>query len=190
MKRLFFAVKAAKHPSMRKLHEGLLQMGSGIKPVRPENLHLTLKFIGDPICPIRDIIEAPRSILKNSEIFHLDIRTSGAFPNWKRPSVLWLGSKEPGKARKLATDLDTALNKVCSIPRERREFKPHLTMARIREPMKVDIPSLRGQMEGCLEGLMEEGYRIVFDRFFLINSTLTPEGPEYEVLEEYSLGPQ
>lgn len=148
-------------------------------------MHLTLKFIGESPCPVRDIEDAPIGLLKDHVPFELGVKEVGAFPNWKRPYVLWLGLESSGKLRKLAMDLDISLNQKCGIQRERRDFRAHITVGRVKE--NVDPLALKVSMERCLEKLIKSEYSTPIRKIHLMNSNLTPDGPIYKVIKEYEL---
>jgi RNA 2',3'-cyclic 3'-phosphodiesterase len=99
---------------------------------REDNLHLTLKFLGDvPVADIPKVSNAVASATKSAPSFELTFSDCGTFPPHGRPSVLWLGTQAPGlQALHAAIDqeLDTA-----GFPRESRPFHPHLTIARLRQ---------------------------------------------------------
>ena len=190
MTRLFFAVRLPKSDAFTELYEELLSLGKGITPVRPDIIHLTLKFIGEPPCPLGDVEEAPVGFLNNYTPFDIGVKGVGAFPNWGRPSVLWLGLESIGKFRKIAVDLDISLNQKCNIQRERRDFKAHITVGRVKEPRNIDLLALRASMERCLKKLVESEYSIPVRKFYLMNSNLTPDGPVYKVIRGYELAPE
>ncbi|MDP3980853.1 MAG: RNA 2',3'-cyclic phosphodiesterase [Chlamydiota bacterium] len=98
-----------------------------------ENVHLTLKFIGDKdndkFCFIQQCLTA---VLKEKKIgpMQISLETIGVFPPGKRPTVLWCGVTEPSDSLiKLVDDLETELEKY-GIPKEKRTFVPHISLAR------------------------------------------------------------
>ncbi|MFO8051772.1 MAG: RNA 2',3'-cyclic phosphodiesterase [Thermoplasmatota archaeon] len=188
MTRLFFAVKVPENDAFMELYHELDELGKGVRSVRPGSQHLTLKFIGVPPCSVDEVKKAPEGFLNNYSPFEIDIKNVGAFPNWRRPSVLWLGLESIGKLRKMAVDLDISLNQKCNIHRERRDFRAHITVARIKSPRSIDLISARASMERCLGKLIEDEYTIPVKGFDLIDSELTPDGPVYNVVKEYALG--
>ncbi|MBT7290620.1 MAG: RNA 2',3'-cyclic phosphodiesterase [Chloroflexi bacterium] len=107
---------------------------NSIKWVNPNNIHLTLKFLGsinsDSIPLITD---AMKSCIKTTSPFSLSIGDTGAFPNTQSPRVSWVGLKgDSGALLKLQKQLDQVLSEIGFAP-ETREFSPHLTLGRIRD---------------------------------------------------------
>ncbi|MGZ5434966.1 MAG: RNA 2',3'-cyclic phosphodiesterase [Pyrinomonadaceae bacterium] len=99
---------------------------------REDNLHLTLKFLGDvPVADIPKVSDAVERVTKPMSAFEVTVSGCGLFPPGGRPSVLWLGTQASGlQALHAAIDqeLDTA-----GFPRESRPFRAHLTIARLRQ---------------------------------------------------------
>src|SRR5207245_6930063 len=102
--------------------------------VRPENLHLTLKFMGEvpetKLAAIRSALAGVRSDQPTT----VDFRGLGFFPNEKRPRVFWAGIEASSNLKTLAADIEGAMEK-CGIAREKRDFSPHLTLARLERPL-------------------------------------------------------
>ena len=138
-KRLFIAIdisdesRAAAERYINKLANRFRHLPA--KWERPERLHLTLKFLGSTdVEMIERIVGLLRHNAEGTKPFELEISGTGAFPSAKNPRVLWLGVNEPsGRMRHLAelTDQDCA---ALGFEKENRAFKPHLTIARIRDP--------------------------------------------------------
>ncbi|MDH3492814.1 MAG: RNA 2',3'-cyclic phosphodiesterase [Acidobacteriota bacterium] len=103
--------------------------------VKIPNLHLTLKFLGDTgQSELRAIEDAVSETARSFTQFQFAIAEPGVFPNKKRPSVLWVGvHDEDGHLNRLKTAIDQRLESL-QIPREKRHFRPHLTIARLRQP--------------------------------------------------------
>jgi RNA 2',3'-cyclic 3'-phosphodiesterase len=147
--------------------------------VRPENLHVTLKFIGEAsptkVEGIRDALSAIRS----DAPVEIKFRGLGFFPHEQHPRVLWAGLAASANLPSLAGDIDGALE-MQGIARERRPFTPHLTLARI-EP-----PGLHEKLRGAIQksGAREFG-AFQTREFHLIESKLKPTGAEYTTLASY-----
>src|SRR5258708_12770251 len=101
--------------------------------VRPENLHVTLKFIGEvpdtKLAAIRSALAGARS----DQPVTLDFRGLGFFPNEKHPRVFWAGMEASPNLKDLAADIDLATEKL-GLPLEQPPFSPHLTLARFEPP--------------------------------------------------------
>ena len=147
--------------------------------VRPENLHVTLKFIGEvaptKLAGIRDALSAIRS----DAPVEIKFRGLGFFPNEQHPRVLWAGLDASANLPPLAGDIDGALE-TQGIALERRPFTPHLTLARI-EP-----PGLHEKLRAAIQknGAREFG-SFQTREFYLIESKLKPSGAEYTTLASY-----
>jgi len=150
-----------------------------LKWVRTENLHVTLKFIGDTPAENLGAIGQALSALRSNGQVELHFRGFGFFPNEKRPSVFWTGIEASENLGTLAGDIDRALEAV-GIPREQRPFTPHLTLARIStsgltETLRAAIQQNRTRDFGALNT----------HEFHLIESKLKPSGAEYTTLQSF-----
>lgn len=100
------------------------------KWVRPEGIHLTLKFLGEiDAAKTKQVIAA---LAAPSHSFKLEVKELGCFPNCKRPHVLWAGVSAPPDLLDLAAGVETAMRRL-NFPSEDRPFSPHLTLARIAD---------------------------------------------------------
>lgn len=150
--------------------------GAKLKVVEPENLHLTLRFIGEVGEEQVDRIVRALERIEFSG-FQVEFTGLGAFPNNRRPRVIWIGVRKG--AAELA-ELSVKVNLVLSelrLPKPEEEFTPHLTIARV----KTGIGSLTTFIEKNVN--VEIGTMTV-DSLRLKKSILTPRGPIYETLYE------
>ena len=111
----------------------------GLRAVRPEGVHLTLKFLGDvPGSRVDEIGHALSEAVAGHRRFEVSTGGFGAFPNTRRPQVLWVGLAgrlEPLMG--LQADVDAALVGL-GFPAEKRPFHPHLTLARLDRRMSAE----------------------------------------------------
>lgn len=153
--------------------------------VSPENLHLTLKFIGE--FDARDIRRLERemlSVARKADPFVASLGGCGAFPGAGKARVLWVGmDKGEVEAAALARKLDAGLGRV-GVKREERPFRGHLTLARMRRP--VDCTALLERLEDRMRGLKDLDFRVC--EFTLYRSILGPQGPRYQPLLKAVLG--
>jgi len=147
--------------------------------VRPENLHVTLKFIGEAAPEKLEAIDAALSAVHSAQPVELRFRGLGFFPKEKRPRVLWAGIEASPNLAAIAGGVDQHLEKA-GFPRESRPFTPHLTLARF-EP-----PSIARELHAAVQenaardfGLLRTG------EFHLIESKLKPSGAEYTTLRSF-----
>jgi RNA 2',3'-cyclic 3'-phosphodiesterase len=185
--RLFVALDLpnAVRQSLRDLIARLKPECRGAKWVRPEGMHVTLKFIGevdveklDPICAALAEVHSARPV-------DINFRAVGFFPNERRPRVLWCGVNAPENLAELAAGVERALVPL-GIAAEAREFVPHLTLARFRT---------EGSSARDLEKLVRSANDLKsYDfgaaretEFHLIESLLKPSGAEYKRLRSFPI---
>src|SRR5947199_6131583 len=177
--RLFVALEVP--PAVRENLASMLQTLRAVSPqtrwVRLENLHVTLKFIGEvPQTKLAGIREALSGV-RSKQLVTLDFRGLGFFPNEKHPRVFWAGIVASPNLKTLAADIDKATERL-GIPREQRPFSPHLTLARFGSP---GLPEkLRAAIQ---ENAARELGSLRTSQFHLIESKLHPSGAEYTTLE-------
>jgi len=150
--------------------------------VRPEVVHLTLKFLGDTDeSLIPQIVEAIVAAVDGIPPFSIRLIGTGAFPNLRRMTVLWVGIEGGERLVAIAGRLEDRLESL-GFPRERREFSPHVTVARVRGGHGLDA------VRAVLGARSRDAFgAATVDRVRLMKSVLTPEGAEYFTLEEVPL---
>lgn len=159
----------------------LRPLAGGIKWVEPENLHLTLKFIGErPETDVAPITAAIETAIGDRKSFDVHITGCGGFPNLRNPRVIWVGMENAEPAIEMAARIDGQLQTL-GIPPEDRPFSPHLTIGRVK--MKTNLTPLSIQMG---KTNFDAGILTV-DRVGLVKSTLTPRGPIYENFRVFKL---
>jgi 2'-5' RNA ligase len=156
-----------------------------VRWVKPDNLHLTLKFLGEvPDERLAEVIELAASCAAAARAFELNVAGTGAFPSARRPRVVFAEAAErPEGLGELALALNRAMTRV-DVPFEDRPFRRHITLGRVRRPRQN--PALAAALEKLRAtefGTME------IDRMTLIKSNLTPHGAVYTPLERIELGP-
>jgi RNA 2',3'-cyclic 3'-phosphodiesterase len=168
---------------LRDISSELQQCRADVKWVRPENIHVTLKFLGN----VRgDLIPAVENLMKSILIGQpaMDMRVSGlgAFPGLSRPRVIWAGLKDAsGRLAPLATELDKALEPL-GFEREKRPFSPHLTLGRVRSNSGIRelVEAVRMKMDAA-------GPNFVAGRVIFFESILKPSGAEYYPLCSFAM---
>jgi RNA 2',3'-cyclic 3'-phosphodiesterase len=145
------------------------------------NLHVTIRFIGEwPEHRLPDLQRALGALPKHPPI-PIHVRNLGFFPNPHSPRVLWAGVEASPDLAALASETDRVLERLDLKP-EGRPFSPHLTLARIKEP--VPLQKLR-ETVAALPSLDFGSFSA--DRFFLYRSRLGPAGSVYTKLAEFPL---
>jgi len=152
-----------------------------LRVVRPEGIHLTLKFLGDiEISQVEPVSEAMTRATHDVQPFQIHLGETGAFPSLQRPRVLWAGvDGEIESLRKLQGAIEKAVEGL-GVEGERREFNPHLTLARIRGGASEEEGLKVARM--LSETHLDESLSIPVDSISLIRSTLTPQGAVYDRL--------
>ena len=162
--------------SMQRL---LVQTGADLKLVEPQNIHITIRFLGDITSSMVEKIFAEMQIIKFTS-FYAQIKGLGAFPNTRYPRVLWAGLTENADQLKTVfNQLEPRLRNLGFTP-DRRGFSPHLTIARVKSGRnKVKLADFVAKNANYDFGTtLAECLR-------LKRSDLTPKGPIYSTLKEF-----
>jgi 2'-5' RNA ligase len=147
--------------------------------VRLDGVHITLKFIGEvSLENVEKIRQALGSLPKFSPI-ELRFAGLGFFPNARRPRVLWAGVEADPRLAELAGDIEAKLDPL-GIPAEKRDFHPHLTLARFESPQGIQALVTAAEALGTPEFGSE-----IFNEFHLYQSVLKRSGAEYTRLVTY-----
>ncbi|MCS6800449.1 MAG: RNA 2',3'-cyclic phosphodiesterase [Chloroflexota bacterium] len=159
--------------------------GRVVKWVAPETMHLTLEFLGEvPRWVLEDIPPVLDEALAQAVAPTLATASIGAFPNWRRPTVLWVGLE--GDVRQL----QALRNRVASALRtfgfaaDPRPFHPHLTIGRLRP--KAD-PLLVEKLVSTAPNVRVTRTQFTLERVVLYRSILLPEGPRHIELRSWPL---
>jgi 2'-5' RNA ligase len=155
---------------------------ASLKLVRPELMHVTIKFLGDiDESRVPDIEAAMRRAVDGVHPFTVRLRGLGAFPSARKARVVWVGMEGTDPLAGIASRLEAELAAMGFEP-ERRGFSPHLTLARVRGG---------GRLEGLAE-LIEEHRdadlgSIEIRSIRLKRSILSPAGPSYSTMVDVKL---
>lgn len=159
-------------------------LGRGVKWVEPENLHLTLKFLGDtPDSVLTQVVDALAECAHAIDPFKIAIQGVGCFPNKQRPRAYWAGLSGSKSLISLQSDIAARMEDL-GFESEEKAFVPHLTVARIKEPIGKERMT-----QAFLNFEMRSDSHLVTD-ICLVQSTLRQEGPIYTVLRDFPLGNQ
>lgn len=152
----------------------LRNAGGDVRWVNPQNLHLTLQFLGDTdenIIP--QVKEKLLDRLKGFTQFGIDIKGAGCFPNVKNPRVLWIGISISEELRNLQSLVESTMSDFGFNPDD-RDFNPHLTFGRVKSPRK---------MEGLMKELLlqkEVSFgSVTVQAVSMMKSELSPQGSKY-----------
>ncbi|MBO7460298.1 MAG: RNA 2',3'-cyclic phosphodiesterase [Bacteroidales bacterium] len=187
MKRLFLAIPIQTEnngfvPLVNNLRKSLSHEKL-INWVRPTNIHLTLKFIGET--PPQDeprIIEAVSKVLENQKSFTMDFNRTGIFGARYAPRVLWLGMQQtPQELLNLEEAVLTAFDGIGYL-RDRQNFVPHLTLGRIKDLCEKQY------FQKVVQAIEQKTYiHQEVKEVILFQSILRPDGAVYKVMKKWSL---
>lgn len=159
----------------------LRSAGGSVAWVRPENIHLTLRFLGDLAPePLERISSELAAAYRGIAPFMLAARGTGAFPNPRRPSVLWVGVEPADGPLAAIQQHAEAAARVIGLPAETKAFHPHLTLARVK-----DWRSAVGMVARFAEERDFVAGDFAVGSVSLFTSTLTPRGAVYTRLREF-----
>jgi 2'-5' RNA ligase len=171
-------IKAA----LEKYVQPLKALRGRVSWVKRENLHLTLKFLGDtPTDRLDEIADALQEVAAASAPFAAMVLGSGVFPNDEHPRVLWVGINEKsGTLLKLVQAIDARMQQF-GFAKEKRFFAPHLTIGRAKDIRIAEI--VRTLKEQPFAAMPAQFHEIIF-----MQSELHPSGSIYTPIRKLRLG--
>jgi 2'-5' RNA ligase len=176
MHRIFVAIRPPQH-----IRRSLLNVMGGVSGARWQNddqLHLTLRFIGEVEGHIAEDVAAALSSVHQSR-FDIALSRIGAFERRSQPEVLWAGVTPHDHLKALHKKVDQACQRAGLSP-EGRAYSPHITLARLKRGSGPIAPFVEAN-----GGLVSEPFTV--DSFCLFESQLTPDGAVYTMIERYPL---
>ena len=156
----------------------LVKTGADLSLVKPQNIHITLRFLGDiTLGMVEKIDKEMQGVVFRP--FDVEIKGVGAFPNVKYARVVWAGIQQgTDELRAVFDQLEPRLRQLGFAP-DSKGFSPHLTIARVRSGRNKDA------LAKCIgEMVAYEFGQVHADCLKLKKSVLTPQGPIYSVLKE------
>jgi RNA 2',3'-cyclic 3'-phosphodiesterase len=164
--------------------EALKRPGDGVSWVKRENLHYTLRFLGElGEDGVRRVTLAADEAVRGGAAFDAALGSLGAFPDARRARVLWAGMIEGGeRLTALAQALEAALRRK-GFDRADHPFTAHLTIGRVRDP-RADWTETLAAVE-----VESRASRFTVDRISVVESKLSPKGSTYTVVHEALLAP-
>ena len=179
--RLFVAIEID-----ARIRKRIEEFVSGLKPlltnarwVRPEEMHITLKFLGNVAEEMRTSIESALQGIRVGS-FDITVHDIGFFPNPKSPRILWLGAQAGPELLKLGTEIDERMANL-GFEREKRAFAPHLTLARFNDRGKT------AEVNSVLSAAQPGFGTMTATEFHLYESKLSPQGSRYSKLATFAL---
>jgi len=180
--RLFVALEVPEdvRAALQELTLILKAKSPGAKWTAPEQMHVTLKFIGEVADEKMNPIRTALQNVNSTSPVELAFRGVGFFPNEKRPHTFWCGVKASKNLAQLAADISKSLEPL-GIENEQRAFVPHLTLARIKSPSDArQLVAASRDWHGKLFGTTRA------TEFHLFSSLLKSSGPVHALIESYS----
>jgi len=156
----------------------LLNSGADLKLVKPQNIHITMRFLGDiSLSMVNSIHEEMEKISFTS--FDVEIKGLGAFPSLRYARVVWAGiRKGADELANIFNQLEPRLRRLGFKP-DPKGFSPHLTIARVKTGRN------KAELVRCVQDLVDYEFGVVrADCLRLKKSVLTPQGPIYSTLRE------
>ncbi len=160
----------------------LRKTGSNLKLVEPENIHITLRFLGDTN---EQLVGGIEKIIKSSitgiKPFNIQLKGAGVFPNSSYVRVVWIGIQNGEQIADISTKIDEQIVKL-GFEKEKRKFSSHLTIARVRSAKNKDrLLQIVEKYRGV------EFADLTVDSICFKKSVLTPKGPIYTTLKEVKI---
>jgi 2'-5' RNA ligase len=166
------------------LQETLARAGAQVKWVEPDNLHVTLLFLGEvDMVDVPALCQAVEDAVQQHPAFPLTIEMVGCFPNSRRPRILWVGVGEGVQEVVALHDaLEPPLLELGCYRREERQYTPHITLGRVRSERPADnLGAALARHAGW------KGGATTVHEIHIMSSELTPQGPVYTVLSRAKL---
>jgi 2'-5' RNA ligase len=184
--RTFIAIDPGKpiRDRLVSLQESLQRAGADAKWVEPENLHVTLLFLGEvDIITVPEVCTAVAEAVAEHAAFTMTVEHTGCFPHARRPRILWAGVGTGTQEIVAIHDaVERPLLELGCYRREERKYTPHITLGRIRgERHHSDLgPALTRYADW-------KGGETAVKEIHVMGSELTPQGPVYTILSRAKL---
>jgi 2'-5' RNA ligase len=178
----FIAVEVPITDLIIRLKKDIEKTSAQVKLVEPENIHITLKFLGDTLInQIEEIESIIQNAIASTKKHVIKLEGTGVFPNEHYIKVIWIGIKDAD----LITQIAENINSQCStigFKKDKRGFSAHLTIGRMKSSKgKEQIIDI---LKSYKDTLFAE---LIVNEILLKKSTLTPKGPIYETLSTIPL---
>ena len=180
--RAFISADIRPNEALVSILRGLGNARADLKIVKPELLHLTLKFLGDTEESLVDEIAARMMrACEGIQPFTITLKGMGAFPSLSNIRVVWVGIEAGKQLEDIASKLDESM-KDLGYERDKHGFKPHLTVSRTRSARNI-----ANVQEILKANAISDFGQYLIDRILLKKSVLSPKGPTYSVVREQLL---
>ena len=163
--------------------EPLREKASGVRWSRPENLHLTIRFLGEVDAEVEENLSMGLDVVAGgAPRISIRFERFGAFPSPERPRVIWLGVEATSELRLLRERVQEQLASA-GVPPDTRPFRPHVALGRVKS-RDADIGW--GLIAGAARPDLSAN--VCVETLDLVRSHLTQAGPRYEILHRAALG--
>lgn len=165
------------------LQQDFKKCGADIRWVKPQGIHLTLKFLGEiEERKSESIIHVMKGACDRHRAFTLEISGAGVFPDIRSPRVLWAGIEHNEDLSGLQSDIESGLASL-GFEKEKRKFRPHLTLGRFKSSKgKAALTDILEKKKDIKIGSVNVG------ALYLMRSDLGPAGAKYTRIAEVPLG--
>ena len=177
-----FELPGTVHNQIQSIQEQLKPKHDGVRWVNPENIHLTLAFLGH-IEPgqVDHVLTAVQTACEPINPFTVTLQGTGAFPDFKRPRVFWMGIHDPdGKLLRCHDHIVHELERA-GFPGEKRSYSPHLTLGRVKNSRGISAVSAE------LESMHPEPLSVDAREVVVMQSKMHPSGAVYTPLHKITL---
>jgi RNA 2',3'-cyclic 3'-phosphodiesterase len=169
------------------LQQRLRNGGARVKWVEPENLHFTLRFLGEmPALMVRDLKATAKPLAAEMQPWSLTLQGLEAFPSVHAPQTIYAEVTEgAAPLTRLARKLNRALEEVALVEPDRRPFVAHCTLGRVKQAQGLAglVAALEAEADASLGAMTCLG-------FSLLSSQLTERGPVYTEIASFAFGPE
>jgi len=183
--RLFVAIEltAEMRDALREVQGSLGRATEGIRWVRPEQLHLTIKFLGEVTDgKVSRVAEAVARSAARSSVFEMQLTECGCFPLRGPVRIVWVGTHDgSGALQECVNTVEEEMEGI-GFPKESRPFSAHLTIGRAKDGRGAS--GIRAPVERCKVTPVRQSV----DELTLMSSVLSPKGPSYSVVSKAKLG--
>ena len=178
----FIAIDIKVSKKIKEIINELEKSGANLKLVKPEKMHITLKFLGETQESLIDKIkENIEKSVENIEPFEIELKSTGVFPNEKYIKVLWIGIEKAQIIAEIEKKIDIELSKI-GFKKEKRKFSAHITIARMKSGRNKD------EILQILNKYKDESLlKMKVEEIKLKKSELTSKGPIYTTLKEIKI---
>jgi len=178
----FIAIDINVTPNILKFLKDITNSNADVKLVEPQNIHITLKFLGEvEEVNIDDIEQIIKDSVKEIEPFTIKLSGTGVFPNQNYIRVIWIGIKDAEIIETISRSIDERLSQL-GFKREKRGFSAHLTIGRVKTAKNKQL------LLKAIEDYKDSEFSTQeINSIKLKKSDLTPKGPIYTTLREVKL---